>query len=353
MNIQTLDLQNPLWRETLTKLNHDAYHLPEYLSLEAKITNTIAQATVISEKDSIFFVPYLLRSCDDLVPAADTKMFDIVSPYGYPGILLSEAAKHNTGFPDRAIKEFQQILLSQGVCSAFLRLHPILSDDFQTLFAPDLFTANGETVSVDLTLDEDKIWAHTRKGHQSTINKCKRLGLVARTVPVAQHLDEFLAIYNETMKRLAAKDSYFFSHEYFNNLLNLGDKLYLGVVESNGQIVCASLFFECCSIIQAHLGGTKTEFLKQSPFNLLLHHMRLWGKQRGNKFLHIGGGVGGKKDNLFTFKSGFSRQRHQFFTMRLVIDEEKYDRLVSQKAQTKNISVAQLKEFNFFPAYRA
>ncbi|WP_036487784.1 GNAT family N-acetyltransferase [Myxosarcina sp. GI1] len=353
MNIQTLDLQNSLWRETLTKLNHDAYHLPEYVSLEAKRTNTIAKATLISEKDSIFFVPYLLRSCDDLIPATNTRLFDIVSPYGYPGILLNEAAKHDPGFPDRAIKEFQQVLQSQRVCSAFLRLHPILSDNFQTLFASDLFTENGQTVSVDLTLDEDKIWAHTRKGHQSTINKCMRLGLVAKTVPVAQHLNEFLAIYNETMERVAAKDLYFFSHEYFTNLLKLEDKLHLGVVESDGQIVCASLFFECCGIIQAHLGGTKTEFLKQSPFNLLLHHMRLWGKERGNKFLHIGGGVGGKKDNLYTFKSGFSRQRHQFLTLRLIVDRDKYNYLVNLRANNLDIPPETLLKTNFFPAYRA
>ena len=125
------------------------------------------------------------------------------------------------------------------------------------------------------------------------------------------------------------------------------------IVESESQIICASLFFESCGIVQAHLGGTKTEFLKQSPFNLLLHHARLWAKERGNNFLHIGGGVGGQKDKLFTFKSGFSKQRHQFFTMRLIIDESKYDYLVSHKAQAKNISVAQLKESNFFPAYRA
>jgi len=30
MNVQIIDLLNPLWQETLQKLRHDTYHLPEY-----------------------------------------------------------------------------------------------------------------------------------------------------------------------------------------------------------------------------------------------------------------------------------------------------------------------------------
>jgi hypothetical protein len=349
MNIEIFDPQNPLWLEALSTLRHDAYHLPEYVALDAKRTATIPEAFLLQDQHKIFFVPYLLRSCTDIV---DSETFDIISPYGYPGLLLSETAQHTPGFPDFALAEFRKALKNRGICSAFLRLHPIVGANFLSIFKPDTFQENGETVSVDLTLDEDKIWAGTRKGHQSTINKCTRFGLTARTVVFSEYIDEFMAIYEETMNRVKAKDIYYFSREYFNDLLKLGDKLHLGIVESAGSIVCASLFFESCGIVQAHLGGTKTEFLKQSPFNLLLHHMRLWAKARGNKFLHIGGGVGGNKDNLFTFKSGFSKQRHNFLTLRLVVDQSKYFDLVKLRAKFLNKSVEDLIESQFFPAYR-
>ena len=125
------------------------------------------------------------------------------------------------------------------------------------------------------------------------------------------------------------------------------------MIELSDEIVCACLFFESCGIVQAHLGGTKTEFLKQSPFNLLLHHMRLWAKHRGNQYLHIGGGVGGKKDNLYTFKSGFSKQRHEFYTLRSVVDSQKYHDLVQIRAKAIAKSVEELEQSQFFPAYRA
>lgn len=352
MNIEILALDDPLWRETLINLPHDVYHLPEYLALEAKRTNTSPEACLITDGNKIFFVPYLIRSCKDIDP--NSSIYDLISPYGYPGILLSQEAQNTPGFPDRAFEQFKQILKTKGICSAFLRLHPILSDRLTEIFAPDTFINNGETVSIDLTLSEEKIWAHTRKGHQSTINKCKRLGLTARTVPVAEYLDKFLAIYQETMDRVKAKDSYYFSYDYFNDLLKLSDRLHLIVVETEQEIVCASLFFESCGIVQAHLGGTKTEYLKQSPFNLLLHHARLWAKSRGNQFLHIGGGVGGTtEDKLFIFKSGFSRQRHPFYTLRLVIDENKYNYLINLRSKTLKIEPSKLSTSNFFPTYRA
>ena len=353
MNIVTLDVQNPLWSATLAQLPHDVYHLPDYVALDAKRTETIPEAFLLQEDNKIFFAPYLLRSCSDILGTAEAEIYDIISPYGYPGILMSQGALDNPEFPDFALQKFSSTLQERGVCSAFLRLHPILGEGFAKVFQSDRLSENGQTVSMDLTLDEGQIWAKTRRGHQSTINKCIRLGLKARTVPYAEYIDEFIAIYEETMNRVKAKDSYYFSRDYFEGLLKLEDKIHLGIVEQEEEIVCACLFFESCGIVQAHLGGTKSEFLKQSPFNLLLHQMRLWAKARGNKYLHIGGGVGGKKDNLYTFKSGFSKQRHEFFTLRSVVDPERYNDLLHFRAKAIDKSVAELKSTQFFPAYRA
>lgn len=353
MKIEILDVKSPLWSATLEKLPHDVYHLPEYVALDSRRTNTLPEAFLLEEEDKIFFAPYLLRSCLDIANSKPTIINDIISPYGYPGILMSEAAQNTPEFPAVALQTFHQTLKDKNICSAFLRLHPILGENFIDIFPPNTFQKNGQTISIDLNLDEGTIWAKTRKGHQSTINKCIRLGLTARTVSFADNIDEFIAIYEETMDRVKAKGIYYFSRDYFKDLIKLGDKLHLGIVESEGKIVCASLFFESCGIVQAHLGGTKTEFLKQSPFNLLLHHMRLWAKARGNQYLHIGGGVGGQKDNLYTFKSGFSKQRHEFLTLRSVIDHHHYNNLIEFRAQSINKTVEELKKSQFFPAYRA
>lgn len=352
MNAQIIDLQHPLWMQTLAKLRHDVYHLPKYVAAEAQRTQTTPAAVVIFEGDKFFFLPYLLRQCCDIIAESAAQGFDIVSPYGYPGILLSEAAMHTPGFPDLAMQELQKVLKAQGICSAFVRLHPILNQNFTAIFAPDTFIHKGETISVDLTLSEAEIWAHTRKGHQSTINKCKRLGYTARMVPCVEYMDILKAVYVETMNRVSARQLYYFDDDYFNNLLDLGEKIHLCIVEQAQEIAAACLFFEWCGIVQAHLGGTRDQFIEQSPFNLLLDYVRYWAKARGNKFLHLGGGVGGNVDSLYKFKSGFSRQKHEFLTLRLITDAEKYHNLVKLRAQALNIQSEELLEKEFFPAYR-
>lgn len=359
MDVQIIDLLDPLWQEALQKIRHDAYHLPAYLLAEAKRTKTTPEAFLMVEGDKIFFLPYLLRQCDDLLPQLSSnkmfgKVFDVISPYGYPGILLSESAVCTPGFPDIAIAELKRVFQQRGICSGFFRLHPIFNENLNQICSASNFTYNGETVSVDLKLSEAQIKSRTRRGHKSTINKCKRIGLAARIVPYLEYLDQFMTVYEETMARVEASQSYYFGRSYFEDLARLGASVHLCLIEKGNQIASACVFLECGGIVQAHLGGSRTEFLSESPFSLVFDYGRYWAKSRGNEFFHMGGGVGGSnQDSLFAFKSGFSQERHNFFTMRLITDREKYEHLVELRAKYLNIHPEELLRSNFFPAYRA
>ena len=365
MDIQVIDSQNTLWLQTLDKLRYDVYHLPEYARLEAKRTESTSQAFVVIDGEKIFFLPFLTRSCNDILGSQAQNFLDLysdaISPYGYPGILLSEAATKDSSFTNFALKELNSYFKNQGICSAFFQLHPILSNQFSQIFARKNINQNiskyinhiGETISIDLKLSESQIWANTRKGHQSTINKCKRLGFTARMVNLVEYLEHFQAIYQETMNRVAANRFYYFDQEYFVDLQNLDRNIHLCLVEIESEIAAACIFFECGKIVQAHLGGTKNKFLPLSPFNYLLDYVRYWAKQRGNELMHIGSGVGGTKDSLYHFKAGFSKQRHDWFALQLIPDWEKYTYLTHLRAESLNTRVEKLFQSNFFPAYRS
>lgn len=356
MDIQILKPSDALWMKVLSKLPHDIYHLPEYISLEAIRTKTIPQAFLLIEGEKIFFVPYLLRACDNLSNKDLTisKKFDVVSPYGYPGILLSKSAK-NTDFPDVGLNAFQLALRAQGICSAFLRLHPILNDDFSDIFQSNTFASTGETVSIDLRLSETQMWTHTRKGHRSTVNKCKRMNMIPKMVPFRSYIQEFFDIYSETMNRVGANQSYFsFNKEYFLEMERLlGNYLHLCIVELEHQIICAGLYTECCGIVQSSIGGTRNEFIAASPSTLETDYARFWAKERGNQFLHLGGGVGSDQDSVYNFKAGFSKLRHSYLTLRLILDEDQYRVWVDARAKSLNLPAEVLLNSSFFPAYRA
>jgi hypothetical protein len=353
MKIQFIDLSSHLWLQTLDGLRYDFYHLPGYVDLEAKRTEATAEAILMTDDDKIFFLPYLLRNCNDLF-AETVEIFDVISPYGYPGFLLNEAAASTPEFLSVAIKNLTQAWRERNICSAFLRLHPILNQDVNNSINNDLFTLNGATVSVDLTLERSEIWSQTRSEHRNKINRCVREGFSAKMVPIQEYINDFNAIYEETMARVGAVKLYYFGIDYFETIINvLGDKLHLCMVELNGEITCGGLFTECCGIVQYHLGGTKSSFLKQAPTKLMFDYVRFWAKERGNQVFHLGGGLGGSQDSLYHFKAGFSKQRHTFFTRRLITDEEKYLHLVNLRAKHLNIEVDQLLNTNFFPAYRS
>lgn len=353
MDIQVIELSNSLWLNTLKQIRHDIYHLPEYVCLEAKRTKTTAEAILIVADELIFFVPYLLRQCNDIFnqESISQDIFDAVSPYGYPGILLSEAAASSPDFLELAMKQLISVLREKKVVSAFFRLHPILNQSFNQQFS-DICHVNGETVSINLTLSNAEIWQQTRSEHRTHINRCDRAGFKARIVPFEEYIDEFIIIYKETMERVQAQQMYYFDYQYFTELANLREKIYLCLLDLNGEVACGGLFTECCGIVEYHLGGTKKEFLKNSPSKLMFNYVRCWAKERGNQVFHLGGGVGGTKDSLYRFKAGFSKQTHTFMTMRLITNENIYRQLVDFQAKSLKIGTEKLFSTNYFPAYR-
>lgn len=355
MNVQIINLLNPLWREILQKLHHDIYHLPEYVNLEAKRINATAEAIVIDDGEKVFFLPYLLRQCEKLVKNETTQeVCDVVSPYGYPGILLSESAAMTPEFLQSAMSEFISKLRERNVCSAFLRMHPILNQGLNEIYSSDICKVSGHTVGVDISLSIEEIWSQTRSDHRKDINRHKRSGLIASMVPFEDYFDEFFDCYNQTMERVNAKQLYYFDRIFFSSWLdNLKEHIHLGIVKFDDEVMCACLFTECSGIVQSYLSGTKNKFLKQSPDKLLFNYVRFWAKERGNKFVHLGGGYGGAKDGVYNFKAGFSKQIYTFLTFRLITNVEKYHHLVELQASALETDSATLLNSGFFPAYRA
>jgi hypothetical protein len=161
-------------------------------------------------------------------------------------------------------------------------------------------------------------------------------------------LEGFAQAYRETMARVGASSYYLFSEEYFESLRDaLGEHLHLGVVRASGEVIAGALFTECQGIVQYHLGGTRDRFLPGNPIKLLFHEAAKWFKARGNRWLHLGGGVGGNQDSLMHFKLGFSPHTVAFETWRVIVNPERYEHLVAQAG-----NVATDAAVGFFPAYR-
>jgi GNAT acetyltransferase-like protein len=347
-----VDVDSPHWERALSGINHDFYHLPGYVRLCSRHERGKPVVFLAEQGECRLLIPLLIRPIDPAIATERNILYDASSPYGYPCPLLSLSDHDDSeNFLRLGLAAFLDGLRERRIVSAFVRLHPLIDLPEGPLTDVGFLVTHGETVSIDLTLPREEIWHQTRQDHRSNINKLERLGVSVRIDKSLTLMSEFRTVYLESMKRVEADNYYNFPLEYFTELSDvLGDRLHLCVVEIDGQLASGALFVESCGTVQYHLSGTMDAFLKLHPSKTILNFVRYWAKDRGNRVLHLGGGLGGRKDALFDFKAGFSKIRHPFKTWRIIADQDRYQRLTANWRAISRVE-ADVPE-GFFPAYR-
>lgn len=349
MEVKLLKTEDGEWLDFLGSIKHDFYHLPGYLKLSERIDNGVAEAVLVQQGQSYFFLPYLIRELDKLpyLDRAALGLKDICSPYGYPGPLIY-AEDHC--FFDNAVAAWKDQLAKRSVVSAFIRTHPILQSNMRPLERWGCVINRGDTVVVDLTQSNEEIWRQTEHGHRQRIHKARRLGLSVVIDNQGADYGVFRKIYLETMDRIQAREYYRFSENYFHDLkAALAEHLWLSMVlDSGGKPLAAGLFTEFNGVVQFHLSGTDNVALAISPISLMLDDVRSWAKARGNRILHLGGGLGAQEDSLFHFKAGFSKQRQHFYTWQIIVNDVAYNDLLRKRVEDTTLKG----QTDYFPGYR-
>jgi Acetyltransferase (GNAT) domain len=359
MKIEILNIESTEFKQAIQNFSHDIYHLPLYILAEARRLEAQAEAILISDGSKQFLLPYLIRLCPEEIlldlnqQDLSESIYDAVSPYGYPGILLNDEAQTDSAFVLQSIEMLATTFKACKICSAFIRLHPILNAGIQKMIGGTELVKNGTTVFIDLTLSDDEQRRQIKSSRRTRINQCRKRKFSAKVLPFSEeHISIFMDIYKDTMDRLSAGQSYYFDRSYYESLTQLSPHIFICIVEFEQNPICAGLFTECCGIVQYHLSGTKNEFLRLTPNTLMIDEIRHWATQRGDRTFHLGGGLGGQQDSLFEFKASFSKQTHDFYTLRLIADVEVYNNLTEIRSRQFNVDPKMLLSSDFFPAYR-
>lgn len=340
-----------VWLDLLNEVRADVYYLPGYVALTAREEGGEPLLFVARDGGNIWLIPLIVRPVPGDLGASELR--DAVTPYGYSGPLMRVANGTDAGeWAARAAAALRVALARRGIVSLFARLHPLRPLPVESLAGTGTIFEHGDTVVVDLAQSPEMLWQQTRSRCRSHIRALERDGFVAAMDPGFARVDQFRAIYDETMRRVGAAKRYFFSTWYYEDLrYALGERLHLCVVERAGQVVCAGLFTEMHGTVQYHLGGTRTASLPTHPAELMMHFVRRWAKDRGNREFHLGGGRGGAADSLLHFKQGFSKHMAPFATWRMVADPGAYAMLVARWRVLHSDAAADAAG-HYFPAYR-
>lgn len=339
MKVTLIEPQAPEWSATLAATAHDVYHLPEYVSLSAKHDGGVPRALLAEdEQGRRLLLPLVIREIDG-------GRTDATSPYGYPGPLV--VGTGDPGFVAEAMAESAQHLGTEGVVSAFVRLHPLLP--VEGLGEPWTVVYHGETVVMDLSEPTEELWRQTRSSHRRHVNKAMRQDHVFQMDAGADDDPAFRDLYRATMARHQAASYYFFDDDYFDALREfLGDRYHIATVRIDGVVAAAALFTETCGFVEFLLSGHDDTYARSAPTIFLIHGARSWAKAKGYRWLHLGGGFGARADGLFGFKAGFSGATRPYHTMRIVLDPGAYRELSAEAGA----DVDPEDTSGYFPAYR-
>jgi Acetyltransferase (GNAT) domain len=337
------------WKRHLMSAPHDFYHLPEYVALTAKHEGGEPVAFYAESDEAAFLVPLLIRKLPESLGAPD-NWYDATTPYGYPAPIVIPA--NNTTCSEKFLESFREVGAQSGIITAFFRLHPLLPISLEVFAKYGTLVKHGQTVYIDLSLSLEEIEARFRKDHRKNIRKLISSGFHAKINDWSLY-EEFIQIYQTTMRRLSASSYYLFSEKYFADLRSsLGDRLNLCTILSpEGEVASSILFIATNNIVQTYLSGTAEKYLGQGSSKLEIATICRWAKENGKSVLHLGGGLGASSDSLFYFKSGFSDLKADFYTYRMILDREKYAKLLQLSLEKAGDKINN-NNSDFFPEYR-
>jgi Acetyltransferase (GNAT) domain len=270
-----------------------------------------------------------------------TDMRDAVSPYGYPGLVVGG------GDPVRTLSRWRPV----GVTPTRPALDPG-SIDFSatglvTVFirhalGPSPLAGSSERNLVQIADPAlpPKSRPSDRRQVRRNLEAGYRLELVPGPASTPEQRAAFLAAYEQTMRRTAAAERYFFGAAYFDRVLEAEGTWLALATAPDGQVAAASLAAISDGYLHYYLSGSVDSHLRDSPMKNVVTRLVEHAAELGLP-LNLGGGIA-PGDALEEFKRGFANRQLTWLTSEMVCDPEEYATLSGDRAAG-----------GFFPAYRA
>ena len=350
-NIEILSAELTLrWHQQLVKAGcSDVYFFPEYAQTFISIEEGKSHLFIYEEGDSKFLYPFRLRKLSLIKQFAEfSDWSDITSEYGYGGPIVSVPKENKVeSFIKNSIQAFDEFCTENRVVSEFCRFHPLLENaqymkkgEYKPIFC-------NQTVWVDLTLEEDECWRQMRENHRRDIRKAEKYGVEIEISDSLDNIDLFYELYIQTMQSVGANRYYFFNKKFFGDTLQfLAGHSSVFLARYQGKTIAAVLYIWGNNFLHYHFGGMDRKFTHIRANKILHYNAIMWGKKKGFKKLHLGGGVGGfDKDSLMLFKAGFSKLRADFYIAKRIHNHDIYHKLCAMVNIDPDTD-------SFFPAYR-
>ena len=295
-------------------------------------------------------MPLILRQIEST--KTESNYFDSITPYGYSGPL------YNREVNELELKVFWEHVdnwyKENNVISEFIRFSLNKNfKDYNGLLIPSLKNIKGT-----LSDEFEKQWKTFLPKVRNNYRRAVSFNLTAKIYSNSDINEDiikvFYEIYTNTMIRNNANSVYFFSLDYFKNLIlnNLSEfsivMVYLGEIA-----ISTELIIKKNTTIFAFLGGTDANYYKYRPNDFLRVETIKWAIKNNLKHYVLGGGIK-DFDSLYKSKKAFFPKDKDitFYTGRKIVNNKIYHELCENHVEDyTNIRKEELKNY-FFPLYR-
>ncbi len=266
---------------------------------------------------------------------------DLITPYGYGGPVTAGDDPPVSAFA----AAFGNWCRARGVVSTFVLFHPLYANqELELGFRVEPLTG---TIAWDLAPETDLL-AGMHRHHRRMVRRALGAETEVRVGVCppgdVDRLAGFRRLYAETMQRAGAEGFYLFDEAYWAALADGVDLVLVEVWQGSEQLA-AVLGLTGAPWLHYHLGASSESGRNLGASHLALYALARWGQEQGYGRLHLGGGVGGRRDSLFLYKERFAPGGEIPAAIgKAVHDAERYAELTGQ---------AQVSYDGFFPGYRA
>ena len=304
----------------------DIYYNPAFLKCEASLLEGEPNVYLSVDSEGRYFVyPFIKKQ----IPVSGFEQYyDITSPYGYCGPVTNT---DNQDFFLKAEEGLCSYLTSQHVVNEFVRYHYLYNQN--SMFRLNIQNSlNRRVVVVDTSQTWDKVWAEQYSTtNRNLVRKMEKEGYTFRFTEDLNLYREFIQMYYRTMDNAKADTSYYFSENYFLDLKNaLSESLKFGIVEKEGVLFSAALFYVTPGIATYYLSARNLDYPKVPGVNFLLSKALEAFQETSVSSVNLGGGTTNDPGNsLFKFKLNFSKNTSDFWVGKRIHLPEVYEKLKS------------------------
>lgn len=255
--------------------------------------------------------------------------YDLITPYGYSGYYFEKQDTLN-----EFIELFRKEAKKKNYLTEVVRQNHYLNINISKYYDIILNRTTFGIKLNDFSNFEEYI-KNTHRDNKKGYNIAIKKKLLFKIEEYnKKNLNNFIVIYDLTMKNLESTPYYYFNNEYYESFFEFKDNIFFANIYKESILIASCIIFKYKKILHYHLGGSLLEYRNLRSNNLIHCSIIKYGIENNYELYHLGGGLK-DDDSLYEFKNKIGNKKFNYVIYKNILNNEIYNKL--KKNHEENI----------------